>query len=517
MTSTAAIDIRGVSKAFGATRALSDVSLTVPAGSVHGLLGQNGAGKSTLVKILTGVYGHAAYEGEVAVQGEPVAMDRPQDARTLGIGYVPQEIDVVEHLSVTENVLAGHLASGLLFRRSRADAACRPLLDQLGLAVSPRAIVSTLSAAQRQLLMIARALAHEPSILILDEPTTSLADSEAEALGRVLLALRDSGLTIVYITHRVREVLAICDGATVMRDGRVVEQLHGDALTASRIVTGMAGRTIKNLFPGRTTPSTGVVMSVRDLSVAPAHNGTARVHQAGFDLHRGEILGIAGLLGAGRSELLSALYGSRPRRGTVTVDGRPVRGGHPRHAREAGIAMVTEERKREGLLFNLSVLHNVTIGSLGSVSRHGVLRGGLERRVGRRSISDLEVKTPGLGSSVDHLSGGNQQKLLIGRALLTAPKIVLLDEPTKGVDIGTRQQIYRLMGALADQGIALVVVSSEFDELLGLCDRFLVLAEGRFVDEFGKGEGGEARVLAAIAAGGDPATAGDIGHPAVTP
>ena len=503
MTTEPALEIRGVSKSFGATRALTDVSLSIPSGSIHGLLGQNGAGKSTLVKIVTGVYGHSTYDGDVVFGGEPVQMNRPQDARHLGIGYVPQEIDVAEHLSVTENVLAGRLATGLWFRRGRADAQCRPLLEQLGLDVSPRAIVATLSAAERQLLMIARALALNPSVLILDEPTTSLADSEAAALGEVLLGLRRSGLTIVYITHRVREVLAICDSATVMRDGRVVEQLAGADLTSGRIVTGMAGRTIKDLFPGRTQTSREVIMSVRDLSVAATTGGTARVHQASFDLHRGEILGIAGLLGSGRSELLSGLYGARPRGGTLTVDGTTVKGGHPRFARAAGIAMVTEERKREGLLFNLSVLRNITIGSLGSVSHGGLLSGSAERRISRTTITDFEIKTSGLGSSVDHLSGGNQQKLLIGRALLAAPRVVLLDEPTKGVDIGTRQQIYRLVGTLADQGISVIVVSSEFDELLGLCDRFLVLAEGRLVDEFAKGDGDETRVLAAIAGADD--------------
>lgn len=499
MQADAALEVRGVTKSFGATRALSDVSMVVAAGTIHGLLGQNGAGKSTLVKIMTGIYTHGSFEGTVLIRGFEVDFDRPQDARRLGIGYVPQEIDVAEHLSVTENVLAGHLSSGLLFRRKRADRVCADVLARLGLHVSPRAIVATLSAAQRQLLMVARALALDPAVLVLDEPTTSLDDSEAAALGQVLIGLQHTGLAVLYITHRVPEVLAICGSATVLRDGRVVEELAGESLTATRIVTGMAGRVIKNLFPGRNYAPQETVMSVRGLSVRPVGATAARVTEVGFNLHRGEILGIAGLLGSGRSELLSAVYGAVPRSGTVSVGAHLIRPGHPRFARESGIAMVTEERKREGLLFNLSVLSNITLGSMEKVSVRGLIRGATERKVGREVIGNLQVKTPRLTSSVEHLSGGNQQKLLIGRALLSGPGIVLLDEPTKGVDVGTRQQIYRVMGSLADQGISLIVISSELDELLGMCDRFLILAAGHLVDEFVKGQGGETRILAAIA------------------
>jgi ribose transport system ATP-binding protein len=503
MEPDAALEVRGITKSFGATKALTDVSMVVAAGTIHGLLGQNGAGKSTLVKIVTGIHGHGGFDGTLLVRDDEVSFDRPQDARRLGIGYVPQEIDVAEHLSVTENVLAGHLCTGLLFRRRHADRVCAEVLNKLGLNISPRAVVATLSAAQRQLLMVARALALDPAVLVLDEPTTSLDDSEASALGAILLELRRTGLAILYITHRVPEVLAICDSATVLRDGKVVEHLAGDTLTATRIVTGMAGRVIKNLFPGRSYTALETVMSVREVGVRPVGATAARVADVSFDLHRGEILGIAGLLGAGRSELLSAIYGAVPRTGTVIVDTGVVRPGHPRFARELGVTMVTEERKREGLLFNLSVLYNITLGSMDKVSVRGLIRGPAERKVGRGVIADLEVKTPRLTSSVEHLSGGNQQKLLIGRALLSAPKIVLLDEPTKGVDVGTRQQIYRLMGSLADQGISLVVISSELDELLGMCDRFLVLAAGKLVDEFVKGEGGETRILAAIAGATD--------------
>jgi ribose transport system ATP-binding protein/D-xylose transport system ATP-binding protein len=492
-----ALKASDVTKAFGGTVVLNSVSLALRAGSIHGLLGQNGAGKSTLVKIITGVYGHSSFTGTLRVGGRPVQLDRPHDARQLGIGYVPQEIDVVEHLTVTENVLAGNLGHGAHFSRRAADERCQSVLARLGVTISPRTKVSSLSAANRQLLMIARALALDPTVLLLDEPTTSLADTEAEALGQILMSLRDGGLGILYISHRVREVRAICDEATVLRDGRVVEHLTAGNLSSERIVTAMAGREVRDLFPGRDYQPQPVVLSVRDVSVAPMSGSTARVSGASFDVRRGEILGIAGLLGAGRTELLSGIFGAVGRTGTVSVNGKLVRPGHPRYARAAGIGMLTEERKRAGLLFNMNAMQNITLGSLLSVSRRGFLSSAEERRTSRQSIQDLEVKTPSLHSSVEHLSGGNQQKLLIGRVLLPQPSVILLDEPTKGVDVGTRQQIYRLIGELADSGAALIVVSSELDELLGMSDRVVVLGAGRLVDEFAKGEGDEKRILAA--------------------
>lgn len=495
--SSAALEATHITKAFGATVVLRDVSLTLRRGAIHGLLGQNGAGKSTLVKIITGVYGRSSYAGGLRVGREAVRLERPNDARRLGIGYVPQEIDVLEHLTVTENVLLGTLGDGVRFARRAADARCQQILHRLGAPISPRTPVSSLSAAHRQLLMIARALALEPSVLILDEPTTSLADAEAEALGEILKTLAAAGLAILYITHRVREVRAICDEATVLRDGRLVAHLTQENLSAEQIVAAMAGRVVRDLFPGRSYRPGAAVLSVREVSVPPARDGSVRVDRVSFDVKRGEILGIAGLLGAGRTELLSGIFGVVGRGGTVTVDGRVVRPGHPRYARSAGMGLVTEERKRSGLLFNLTAAQNITLGSLGSAARAGFVRPSVERRIGQRVVDQLEIKTPGLSSSVEHLSGGNQQKLLIGRTLLPQPKVILLDEPTKGVDVGTRQQIYKIIGELADSGVSVVVVSSELDELLGMSDRVLVLAAGRLVDEFAKGEGDEQRILSA--------------------
>ncbi len=492
-----ALRARGISKAFGGTLALDNVSLDIVSGTIHALIGQNGAGKSTLVKIMTGAHGDS-FLGVITVAGRRAVFRNLRVKHDFSIGYVPQEINVVDDISLTENVFVGHLPGRFLFSRRRADAECAAILRQLGLSIPPRTLAAGLSASQRQLLMVARALALKPAVLILDEPTTSLADAEAAALGDIVLDLAKAGLGILYVTHRVQEVLRISNTVTVLRDGKVVDRLQRSGMTSQKIINAMAGRDVKNLFPGRVLSPGPAVMTVAGLSTRRRGSG-APVHNVSFSLHRGEVLGIAGLLGSGRSELLEAIYGATSRTGKVDINGFVVRPGHPRYSRRLGLGMLSEDRKRKGLLFNLNMLQNITIGALGRVSIGGVVRSSLERVAGEKANSELQIKTPSLDSSVEHLSGGNQQKVLIARALLPEPKILLLDEPTKGIDVGTRQQIYELIAGLTLQGLSLVIVSSELDELLGLCDRYLVLAAGEVVDEFAKGEGDENRILSAIA------------------
>lgn len=504
--------IRGLRKTFGATTALDGVSLSVRPGEVHGVLGQNGAGKSTLVKIMTGVYPFGSYEGQVLLAGTEARFASPHDARAAHVGYVPQEIEVIDELDVTENVLAGQVAQGLVFRRREARRRCLELMEQLGLSIDIRKRVGSLSAAQRQLVMIARALASHPEVLILDEPTTSLSEGEALRLCRVVKDLSRQGLSIIFITHRVREVMDICDTATILRDGRVAESLGAGDFSQNRIVSGMAGREIQQLYPGRSYSTDEVVMSCEGVSTRPTSANGCAVKGISFDLHRGEILGVAGVLGSGRTELLFALYGLLPRTGSVCVNGADVAAGRPVRARRAGIGLLTEDRKAQGLLFNMPLAQNITLGSLPLISRFGVIRRDVERHVAERVIENFAIKTPSVSAPITHLSGGNQQKLLLGRCLLAGPRIVLLDEPTKGVDVGTRQAIYQKIADLSHQGVGVMVVSSELDELLGLSDRVLVLGAGRLVDQFKRGEGDEERILHAVtlgtrASGGEPMTA----------
>lgn len=494
---------RGIVKAFAGVQALRGVDFNVLPGEIHALLGQNGAGKSTLVKILNGVHPAGSYSGEITLAGESVSFASPAAARAAGVGYVPQEIEVLEQLSVAENVFAGHtgLGEGVLIHRRKLEDRTRAILDDLGLSIDPKAIVASLTSAQRHLVMIARALALKPRVLMLDEPTASLSGTEVEALLEVLRRLKRQGVTMIYITHRLPEVLEICDRATVLRDGRVAAELGREAFEQDRFIFAMSGQRLQKLFPAHEAPvGARPVLSVEHLEVAGKPGAIYGARDVSFSVAAGEIVGLAGLLGSGRSEILHGIFGRVPAGGTVKVDGQLIAIRSPRDARAAGIALLTEDRKRDGLLFNLAVGANITIGNLDPLSARGMVRGDRERSAILEAMRQLNVKASSPQASVAHLSGGNQQKLLFARVLMRAPKVLLLDEPTKGVDAATRQEIYRLVVELANKGVALVVVSSELEEVLGLCDRCLTIADGRIVDEFRRGEGGEDRVLRAVAA-----------------
>jgi ribose transport system ATP-binding protein/D-xylose transport system ATP-binding protein len=494
---------RGIVKAFAGVQALRGVDFAVLPGDIHALLGQNGAGKSTMVKILNGVHPAGSFTGTITLAGQTVSFASPAEARAIGVGYVPQEIEVLEQLSVAENVFAGHtgLGEGVLIYRNKLEDRTRAILDDLGLDLDPKAIVASLTSAQRHLVMIARALALKPRVLMLDEPTASLSGTEVEALLDVLRRLKRQGVTMIYITHRLPEVLAVCDRATVLRDGQVAAELSREEFDEERFIFAMSSQRLQKLFPPHTAPvAAQPMLEVANLSVAGKPGAIYGARDVSFSVAAGEIVGLAGLLGSGRSEILHGIFGRVPAEGTVKVHGRPVTIRSPRDARSAGIALLTEDRKRDGLLFNLPVGANITIGNLEPLSVRGLVSGDRERSAVRDAMRQLNVKASSPQASVAHLSDGNQQKLLFARVLMRAPKVLLLDEPTKGVDAATRHEIYRLVVELAEKGVALVIVASELEEVLGLCDRCLTIADGRIVDEFRRGEGGEDRVLRAVAA-----------------
>jgi ribose transport system ATP-binding protein len=501
-TPQTAIEARAVTKNFGGVRALRDVSLAVRRGETHALIGQNGAGKSTLIKILNGVYPAGSYGGALYLDGAEVQFDSPADARRKGVAYVPQEIEVLAQLSVAENIFAGQTGSdGKFFVDRRAlQTRAEALLAELGLAIDPAAHLAHLSAAQRHLVMIARALSTRPQVLMLDEPTASLSSTEVDKLLELLAGLKQRGATILYISHRLAEVLAICDRATVLKDGMVASELARAEFSQERFIERMSGRKSQALYPTRSAspPSPRPpLLSVERLSMVRRFGLNRALHDVSFSVQPGEIVGLAGLLGSGRSEILGALYGSLPKVANLAINGQPVRVRTPADARALGIEFLTEDRKHAGLLFNLPVGQNITIGNLAAVSRHGVINRGLETRVMLERMRALNVKSPSPAAAVAHLSGGNQQKLLFARALLSKPRLLLLDEPTKGVDAATRQEIYRLLAELADAGVGLIVASSELEEVIGIADRCLVVSGGRIVDTFARGEGGEERVLRA--------------------
>ncbi len=507
------IEATGIVKSFAGVQALRGIDFRVRRGEIHALLGQNGAGKSTLVKILNGVHTAGSFDGTIRVGGEVVQFHTPGDARSRGVAYVPQEIEVFEQLTVAENVFAGqtNLGHGLLVRQRRLRQRAAAMFRDFGIPLDPSALVASLTAAQRHLVMIVRALATKPAVLMLDEPTASLSGTEVALLFGLLGRLRATGTTMIFITHRLPEVVTLCDSATVLRDGLVAAELQRGEFDSDRIIAAMSGQRLQRLYPSRRPPAgQQTLLKVEHLSVEEHYGIHLGVHDVSFELHAGEILGVAGLLGSGRTELLSAIYGRLPHQGKITLAGRALPTGSTRAAREAGIALLTEDRKRTGLLFNLPVGRNITIGNLKLFSSGGVIAGRAEETLALSAMRELAIKAPSPAASVSHLSGGNQQKLLFARVLMNRPKVLLLDEPTKGVDVGTRSEIYRLIVDLADHGVGLIVVSSELEEIIGLCDRNLVINDGRIIDEMDKADATEERVLRAIAAAQAEKTRGAI-------
>jgi ABC-type sugar transport system ATPase subunit len=494
-----ALEMQRISKEFVGVKALTEVTLQVRRNEIHCLIGENGAGKSTLMKILAGLYPTSTYSGEISLHGRRLSFHSPHDAKVKGIGFVPQEIAVIDQLCVAENVFVGHLnaSRSLVLKLSRLQARAEALLRFAGIELDSRMLMSSLNSSQRQLVMIARALSNTPSILILDEPTSALTQNESRNLFRVVQHLQKQGCTVLLITHKLEEVLELSDRVTVLRDGRVVSEFERGQFSQNDIISAMVGRKMENLFPRRSSElGKETVLQVEGLTVAhPRIRNKNLVENISFSLQRGEILGIAGLVGAGRSVILNALFGRLPRSGRVLVDGRTVRASTPQLAKSVGMGLITEDRKRDGLLFNFSIQENITLSNLAAISRWWVIKPGRERAVVKGFMEKLAIRAPAATTMVGSLSGGNQQKVLLAKALMAEPKVLLLDEPTKGVDVGTRYELYKLMFELVSQGVSLVLTSSDLSELFALCDRFLVLHKGKMSDCFSKAEASASRIM----------------------
>jgi ribose transport system ATP-binding protein len=494
-TDDALLRMTGIVKEFPGVRALGGVDLEVRAGEVHCLLGQNGAGKSTLIKVIAAV--HQPDEGTVAWDGEEVTHGSPQAALKAGIATIYQELDLVPELTVAENIFLGHeLSSAGFSRRHQANARTRELMARLGHGdISPTRPVGSLSPAGQQIVSMARALSRDTRLLILDEPSAVLDQQEVDNLFRVIRGLTAEGVAVVYISHRLEEIRQIGDRITVLKDGRTVAtSLPVSETSTQALIKLMTGRNIEYVFPQREVASApanrAVVLDVQQLGLAGVFEGVD------LRVHAGEIVGLAGLVGAGRSEILETLYGARrASTGTVTVDGTPLRRGSVRSAVRAGVGLAPEERKSQGLVLDESVASNITISSMSRFSRGGLINRGAERARARELSEQLDVRPSGVTRAVRTLSGGNQQKVVLARWLLRECRVLLLDEPTRGVDIGARSEIYQLVRRLADSGVAVVVVSSEIEEVLGLADRVLVVREGRVVHEAPAAELDESRVL----------------------
>jgi ABC-type sugar transport system ATPase subunit len=494
------IAIEGITKRFPGVVALKDVTVHIAAGELHAVVGENGAGKSTLMKILSGVI--PDFEGALFVRGNRQIFQGTRDAEKAGISIIHQELNLVEDLSAAANIFLGRekrTRLGLLDDRAMERAAAE-LLVQLECHIGPRRPVRELRVGDQQLIEIARALSLATEILIMDEPTSALSEGEVARLFRVIARLRERGVTILYISHKMDEVFRLADRITVLRDGRLVQTLRRDETNPRQITHLMVGREIEAVRLGTDRQTGEVILEVHNLSLPwTGHARRWRLQDISFNLRKGEILGVAGLLGAGRTELLECLFGASPERplGRTNFLGGEVNFRHPVEARESGIALITEDRKRLGLFPHMNVGENITLCTLREAVTLGVLSSRRERTLAQGAITKLGVKTQSPETAITTLSGGNQQKAIIGRWLLTRPRVLLMDDPTRGIDVGAKAELYTLMEGLCREGLGIIVTSSELPELLTLCDRILVLCEGRLTGEFTRAEATEQRIMEA--------------------
>ena len=495
------LEVRQLRKSFPGVRALKGVSLTLARGEVLAVIGENGAGKSTLMKILAGV--QRADSGEILIEGRAVEIRSVHDALGQGIALIHQELNLADNLDVAANIFLGReqLRAGLIDKaRQRREA--REFLRAVGLDVDPAVLVSTLTIGHQQLVEIAKALSVNARVLIMDEPTSSLSSHEAENLFKVIRELRGRGVSIVYISHRLGEVRALADRVTVLRDGANAGDLGRDEIDHARMVKLMVGRDLSQFYPHKPHAAGETVLEVKGWRTR-AHPR----HPLSFGVRAGEIVGVAGLVGAGRTERLAALFGVEPAVGGVLrVAGRPVAPQSPREAIAAGLALVPEDRKKQGVILEMAVRENLSLASLRRDQRRGFLNRRREADISAEMMGSLRIKTPHDRQIVQFLSGGNQQKVVLGKWLALRPRVLLLDEPTRGIDIGAKQEIYKLMEELARQGVAILFVSSEMEEILGMSDRALVMHEGRLAGELARGELSEEAVLH-LATGGVRAAA----------
>ena len=488
-TNTALLSMHHISKSFSGVRALEDVSFACKAGTVHALLGENGAGKSTLMKILSGAY--QADSGEMVYKGQRYDHFSTRQALDLGIRIVYQELNLLPMMSVAENIFLGHEPRnrfGVIDQR-RLLAETHVLLQRLGITLDPHQQVGDLPVASQQIVEIAKALSQQADLIVMDEPSAILAGHELEKLFAIIRTLKADGVTVIYISHRLNEIFEIADEVTVLKDGKLVASKPIGEVSRSDLITMMVGRTLDEVFPKSSGKRGDAVLSAQELS-------NERLQQVSLTLHAGEIVGLAGMVGSGRTEVARALFGADPlSSGTITVKGKALQGNSPREAIAAGVALAPEDRKRQGLFIDQPIRSNLTLPILGRLVRNGIIQSSQENDVidaAKKSLS-IVMSTP--EQQVQFLSGGNQQKVVLAKWLETQPAVIILDEPTRGIDVGAKFEIYQLMRKLADSGVAILMISSELPEILGMSDRVLVMNHGRIAGELDRYDASEERVV----------------------
>ncbi|GAA2740835.1 multiple monosaccharide ABC transporter ATP-binding protein [Kitasatospora cinereorecta] len=484
------LEMRSISKSFPGVKALSDVSLSVAPGEVHAVCGENGAGKSTLMKVLSGVHPHGSYEGEILFQGEPCAFKDIRASEQRGIVIIHQELALVPYLSIAENIFLGneHATRGVISWHKTLTHA-KALLGRVGLHENPHTRVADIGVGKQQLVEIAKALAKEVKLLILDEPTAALNDEDSRKLLDLILELKAQGISCIIISHKLNEIARVADSVTILRDGRTIETIAVDAqgVSEDRIIRGMVGRDLEHRYPERAPEIGEVAFAVEDWTVHhPIDHQRKVVDGVSLDVRRGEIVGIAGLMGAGRTELAMSVFGrsyGRYAGGRVLLDGNEIRTRTVPEAIGHGIAYVTEDRKHFGLNLMDDISRNISLSALGKVSRRGWVNQHEETRVAESFRKTMNIKAPSVFAETGKLSGGNQQKVVLSKWIFSEPEVLILDEPTRGIDIGAKAEIYTVIAELAAQGKAVLVISSELPELLGMCDRIYTMAEGRLTGE----------------------------------
>lgn len=465
------LEMEGISKSFPGVQALDNMQLRVRAGEVHALVGENGAGKSTLMNILSGAY--PMDSGEIRIDGKRVEIRNIRNSVDLGISMIHQELNYVPALTVADNIFLGkELRAGRWLKKAAMLREAQKLLDEMEVHISAASRMDQLSVSQQQMVEITRAVSNNARILIMDEPTSAITEEEVEVLFRIIATLRQKGVAIIYITHKMDEIFRIADSITVMRDGNYIISYDRDHMVESEIISMMVGREIKDMFPKDNTPTGEEIFRVEGLT-------GERFNNISFTLHRGEILGIAGLMGAGRTEIMRAIYGlDRLKSGKIFMQGREISIRNTREAIAQGVGYVSEDRRGVGLVLGMSVKQNITMSSLGDYCRHRWILKRREERVAQEQIEKFAIKTPGTGQAVANLSGGNQQKVVLSKTLLCDPKVIILDEPTRGIDVGAKAEIHRMISRLADAGNGVIMISSEMPEILGMSDRIVVIHEG---------------------------------------
>ena len=490
------IEMKGIDKAFGSNQVLNQAGFELRDGEVHALMGENGAGKSTLMKILTGVYTRDA--GTVKVDGKEVEYKNPQEAERAGIVFIYQELNVMFDLTVEENLFLGREIKkgfGVCDKKAMRKKA-REVLEMMGVSIDPGELMANLSVGQQQMIEICKALMVDAKVIIMDEPTAALTQSETEALFQVIQSLRKKGVSMVYISHRMEEIFELCDRITVLRDGQYIGVKNIPETNMNEIVKMMIGREIGERYPSRQITLGKEVIKVTGLTKKGVF------HDVNFSVRAGEVLGVSGLMGAGRTEIMQAIFGNLPyEEGTIEIEGKKVTIKNPSQAIANGIGFITEDRKTEGLMLEKSIRENVSLCNLNIISKHAVLGKGDEKKLSQRAIEDLHIKCFNAEHESGNLSGGNQQKVVLAKWIFTSPKILILDEPTRGVDIGAKKEIYQIINKLAGQGVAVIMVSSELPEVLGMSDRIMVVREGEIRGILSHAEANQENIMT-LATGG---------------